>query len=281
MGAYLAEIDAAIELAISAGRVVLEKRGKAAVKTKAGGEPVTEADLAANHLIVEGLKARFPDDAILSEETVSDDSRLKASRVWIIDPIDGTREYIEGTDDFAVQIGLCVDGEPVAGVVNQAAAHRLYWAVAGEGAWLDDPRNGARKTRRLAVSTVGDPTRMKLTISRWHRSKKHAAIHEIVKPAELIPAGSIGVKMGLVSQGLADLYLHPSTRCAEWDTCGPDIVLRESGGAVTDFFGAPLRYNQPDPHHPIGVAASNAVSHASILKSLEPTVRGFGFAPRG
>ena len=277
---FAAEIDAALELAVSAGRVVMEKRGRAAVKQKAGGEPVTEADLAANQIIVEGLASRFPADAILSEETVSDDSRLRASRVWIIDPIDGTREYIEGTEDFAVQIGLCVDGVPVVGVVNQAAAHRLYWAVAGEGAWLDDPRNTARKTRRLAVSSVSDPTKMKLTISRWHRSKKHAAIQEIVKPAELIPAGSIGVKMGLVAQAKADLYLHPSTRCAEWDTCGPDIVLREAGGAVTDFFGAPLRYNQPDPHHPIGVAASNAIAHASILKSHESTVRGFGFVPQ-
>ena len=274
------ETDAAIELAVAAGRLVLEKRGKAAVTHKAGGEPVTEADLAANHMIVDGLHARFPDDAILSEELVSDPVRLKTSRVWIIDPIDGTREYIDGTDDFAVQIGLAIDGNPVLGVVNQVARHRLFWGVAGQGAWLDDPRTDARRTRRLAVTSVADPTAMRLTLSRWHRSKKHAAIQAVVRPLSLLPAGSIGVKMGLVANADADLYLHPSTGCAEWDTCGPHVVLREAGGSVTDFFGQPLLYNQPDPHHPLGVAASNGAAHAEILRMLEPTVRGFGFVPR-
>jgi 3'(2'), 5'-bisphosphate nucleotidase len=274
------EIDAAIELAVAAGRVVLERRGKAAVTHKAGGEPVTEADLAANRIIVDGLHARFPSDAILSEELVSDPIRLKSKRVWIIDPIDGTREYIDGTDDFAVQIGLAVDGVPVIGVVNQVAKHRLFAGVAGQGAWLDDPRTTARRTRRLTVTKVTDPTQMRLTVSRWHRSKKHTAIQDVIRPGGVIPAGSIGVKMGLVANAEADLYLHPSTRCAEWDTCGPDLILREAGGSVTDFFGKPLLYNQPDPHHPLGVAASNGAAHTQILQLLEPTVRGFGFVPR-
>lgn len=275
------ELDAALELAISAGKIVLEKRGTAEVTKKAGGEPVTEADLAANRLIVAGLHDRFPQDAVLSEELVSDPVRLKARRVWIIDPIDGTREYIDGTTDFAVQIGLSIDGVPVLGAVNQAATHRLFWSVLGQGAWLDDPRTTARRTRRLQVTAVTDPAQMRLTVSRWHRSKKHTAIQDIVRPREVIPAGSIGVKMGLVSNAEADLYLHPSTRCAEWDTCGPDAILREAGGSVTDFFGMPLLYNQPDPHHALGVAASNGAAHAAILRMLDQTVRNFGFLPRG
>jgi len=166
------EIEVALSLAVTAGKVVLEKRGTAAVTKKAGGEPVTEADLAANRIIVEGLQARFPADAILSEELVSDPVRLKAKRVWIIDPIDGTREYIDGTHDVAVQIGLAISGVPVLGVVNQAATHRLFWSVLGQGAWLDDPRTTPRRTKRLKVTSEKNPTQMRLTVSRWHRSKK-------------------------------------------------------------------------------------------------------------
>ena len=276
------EMEVALELAVSAGRIVLDKRGSASVTQKAGGEPVTEADLAANHLIADGLHARFPEDAVLSEELVSDASRLGKSRVWIVDPIDGTREYIDGTEDFAVQIGLAIDGVAVLGVVNQAAANRLFWAATGDGAWLGDPRagTGGRKGTRLAVTSISEPREMRLTVSRWHRTKKHTAIHDVLKPKEIVPAGSIGVKMGLVAMGRVDCYLHPSSKTAEWDTCGPDVIVREAGGAVTDFFGQPLLYNKPDPHHPEGVAVSNGPAHARLLSMLDETVRGFGFTPR-
>lgn len=274
------EIEVALELAIAAGEVVLAKRGKASVKQKAGGEPVTEADLAANHLIVDGLQAKFPGDFVLSEELAADPKRLQASRVWIVDPIDGTREYIDGTADFAVQIGLAIDGVTVAGVVNQVAQHRLFWATQGGGAFLDDPRRSDRRTRRLSVTSTADPHEMKLTVSRWHRSKKHEAIQKVLRPKAVVPAGSIGVKMGLVAMGAVDCYLHPSNKTAEWDTSAPDVILREAGGVVTDFFGAPLLYNKPEPHHPQGVAATNGKAHAAILASLDTTVRGFGFTPR-
>lgn len=273
------ELETAIQLARAAGDAVMNVRGTAEVTMKAGGEPVTAADLAANHIIVDGLKSAFPRDCVLSEELVSDPVRLKASRVWIVDPIDGTREYIDGTDDFAVQIGLAVDGVPVLGVVNQVAASRLYLAVAGGGAFLADPAKPKHR-ERIRVSGVDDPRGMRLTVSRFHKSRKHGALQAIVKPKQIVPAGSIGVKMGLVARGVVDLYLHPSHQTAEWDTCGPDVILREAGGAVTDFFGQPLLYNKPDPHHPQGVAASNGAIHTQILAMVEETVRGFGFAPR-
>jgi 3'-phosphoadenosine 5'-phosphosulfate (PAPS) 3'-phosphatase len=85
---------------------------------------------------------------------------------------------------------------------------------------------------------------MKLTVSRWHKTKKHIAIQDVLRPKSVVPAGSIGVKMGLVAMGAVDCYLHPSTKTAEWDTSAPDVILREAGGAVTDFFGAPLLYNK-------------------------------------
>lgn len=273
------ELATALALAEAAAVPVMKLRGVAKQSAKAGGEPVTEADHAANAIILDGLRAAFPEDAILSEETPSDPMRLRASRVWIIDPIDGTREFIEGTDDFAVQIGLAIDGEIAVGVVYQCAAGRLFSAARGAGAFVEDPAKTGRARRRLVVSTVTDPADMRMTLSRWHRSKKHEVLRDVVRPKSLIPAGSIGVKMGLVALDLADVYFQPSKAVSEWDTAGPDVILREAGGAVTDLFGAPLRYNKPEPKHPQGVFASNGAAHAALVKLIDPTVRKLGFEP--
>lgn len=271
------ELSVAVELAETAGRAVMAMRGKAAVRKKAGGEPVTEADLEANRIILEGLAKEFPRDAILSEETPSDPMRRKNDRVWIVDPIDGTREFIDGTADFAVQIGLAIEGVPVLGVVYQVARRRLYLASEGQGAFVEDPETRGRARRALVTGGETVPSNMTMTVSRFHRTKKNDAIIAAVKPIAIVPAGSIGVKMGLVSMGKVDLYLHPSKLCAEWDTCGPAAILIEAGGAVTDFFGAPLRYNEIDPHHPRGIAASNGKAHDAVLGIVAPILGTLGF----
>ena len=273
------ELAVAVALAEEAGRIVMAHRGTAKISAKAGGEPVTEADLAANDVITRGLEKSFPQVPILSEETPADPKRHGAERIWVIDPIDGTREYISGTEDFAIQIGIAERGRSVLGVVYQVAKRRLYWSVEGEGAWLDDPGVEGRARQRLKVTDVADPHQMRMVLSRWHRSKKHTAIAEAVKPARLKPAGSIGVKMCMIALGKAELYLHPSRGTSEWDTCAPDVILREAGGAVTDMFGAPLRYDREIPLHPAGLACSNGKAHAAILATIDPVVRGFGFAP--
>ena len=128
---YERERDTAIEIARRAGAAVLELYAKQIhVEYKHAKEPVTEADLASNEVIVSALRASFPDDAILSEEAKDSDERLAASRVWVIDPIDGTKEYIDRNGQFAIMIGLAVDGEAVVGVVFQPVTGRL-WAAAG------------------------------------------------------------------------------------------------------------------------------------------------------
>ncbi len=272
-----AERRLAVALAEEAGRAVMAARGTAAVTHKPDGDPVTAADLAANRIIEAGIRARFPGDGILSEETADDSARLGRSRVWIVDPIDGTKEYIDGTDDFAVQIGLCVDGRPRLGVVHQVARSRLFVAVEGEGAVLEDPAAPDRAPRRLRVGAEDDPGRMRMTVSRWHRTKRLEALTRELKPASLLPAGSIGVKVGLVADGTADLYLHPSRKTAEWDTCAPSVVIHEAGGLLTDLFGEPLLYNRPSPIHPRGLIATNPRALPVVVKRIAEVAAGFGF----
>lgn len=272
------ELEVAKRLAVQAGREAAALRAAHTVTHKAGGDPVTNADIAANEIILEGLSQAFPGEAILSEETPSDPKRLTAGRVWIIDPIDGTKEYITGTGDWAVQIGLAEAGLSVLGVVNQVEKKRLFSGFSGGGAFVEEPDSGKNR-RKLQTSRERDPFHMRMTASRWHRSKKFAALQALLKPVDVISAGGIGVKMGLLALAEVDLYLHPSRGCSEWDSCAPNIVLREAGGEVTDLFGAPLRYNGETPLHQAGIACSNGAVHGQILALIEETVRGFGFAP--
>jgi 3'(2'), 5'-bisphosphate nucleotidase len=118
---------------------------------------------------------------------------------------------------------------------------------------------------------------MRMTVSRWHRTRKVEALCAVVRPRTLLPAGSVGVKVGLVAEGAADLYLHPSRKTAEWDTCAPAAVLLGAGGTLTDLFGAPLRYNQPDPMHPRGLVATNPDALPVVLERIAGVAATFGF----
>lgn len=273
------ELEFAIRLAERAGEAILAVRKTAKVNMKAGGEPVTEADLAANEIIVEGLKERFPHDAILSEETADAASRLDVGRLWIIDPIDGTKEFIAGTDDFAVHIALAVGGEAVMGVVFQVAKRRLFHAVKGHGAHLTDVSVRTRDTKPLRVSRNADADHMRLTVSRFHRSRKLSAMMHALAPKEIVPAGGVGIKMALVAKGSVDCYLHPSRAVHEWDTCAPAILVREAGGLVTDMFGGPIRYNAAEPVHKNGIAATNGICHAAVLEKVRTALAAVDYLP--
>src|SRR4051812_31702947 len=142
--AYEAELAAARAIALAAADVVRSYAGRTfRIDSKPGDEPVTEADHAANALIVARLAAAFPQDGILSEELPDDGSRKHARRVWMVDPIDGTRDFILGDSGFCVMIGLCIDGRPILGVVSQPSTGKTYSGVVGRGAWLDTS-DGAR-----------------------------------------------------------------------------------------------------------------------------------------
>ncbi len=273
------EHEFAMRLAEEAGEAILAVRKTAKVKTKAGGEPVTEADIAANEIIVGGLKKRFPHDAILSEETVDDASRLDVERLWIIDPIDGTKEFIHGTDDFAVHIALAVGGEAVLGIVYQVAKRRVFHAVKGKGAHLTDVSVRTRDTRPLHVSRNADPDHMRLTISRFHGGRKLTAMRHALAPKETITAGGVGIKMALVAKGSVDCYLHPSRAVHEWDTCAPSILVTEAGGTVTDIFGGPIRFNSREPIHVNGIAATNGKCHAAVLAKVRSALAAVDYLP--
>jgi 3'(2'), 5'-bisphosphate nucleotidase len=256
------ELDVAKQLAVAAGGILLNyyQRG-VSIDWKAPGDPVTAADRDASQFIVGNLKLEFPTHAILCEEEPDDLVRLERSHVWMIDPMDGTREFIEHREEFAVQIGLVIQGIPVLGVVYQPTTRKLYYAAQGLGAFLET--DGAPTPLHVSPERVA--SRMIIAESRSHRSARVGAIRERLGIRESILTGSVGLKIGIVCEGRAHLYVHTGHRTHLWDTCGPEAILREAGGRMTDVSNNPLRYDTPEVKNLHGIIATNSVIHDRVV----------------
>src|SRR6266542_2653559 len=277
---YSEELRVALEVAGEAGAAILEfYRGPLQIEQKYSRdvrEPVTQADLVANRLIVERLRQDFPGDGILAEESEDTSHRLDKRRVWMVDPLDGTNGFIDGNGDFAVQIGLAEDGQCVLGVVYQPLTGLLYHAVRGRGAWITRPDLGSE---RAGVSDQKELSLMRLAASRSHRSPRMDKVVDALRVKEEVRRGSVGIKVGLIVEQQCDLYVHLSPRTKQWDTCAPEIILTEAGGLLTDLFGGPLRYNSPEVQNRNGIVASNRIAHEQIIEVLAPLLARFGRTP--
>jgi len=274
---YDQELQTAVELARAAGAAILDLyEGPIRVEQKNYDndvEPVTQADRIANEMIVTGLKRVFPDDGILAEESVDTKRRLQKSRVWMVDPLDGTNGFIDGNGDFAVQIGLTEEGQCVLGVVYQPLTGVLYRAVRGKGTWIERPQF---EPERAHVSDKTDLATMRLAASRSHRSPRMNKVIERFGFREEVQRGSVGIKVGLLIEQQCDLYIHLSGRTKQWDTCAPEVILTEAGGRITDLFGYPLNYNVPDVQNRNGLVSSNGAAHDQIIATLAPLLNEFG-----
>src|SRR5688572_21959109 len=277
MNNYQRALEVAIDLARVAGTSILEQYEEPLrveqKKNENDVEPVTQADRIANELIVNGLKHEFPSDGILAEESVDTERRLKKSRVWMVDPLDGTNGFIDGNGDFAVQIGLAEDGQCVLGIVYQPLPGVLYRAVRGYGTWIERPKF---EPQRATVSKKRALSEMRLAASRSHRSPRMNKVVTQFGFKEEVQRGSVGIKIGLLIEQQCDVYIHLSSRTKQWDTCAPEVILSEAGGRLTDLFGYPLNYNVPDVQNRNGLVASNSASHDHIIATLAPLLDEFG-----
>ncbi len=259
------ELQTVKDLAEAAGAILLEYYGKSIpVQWKDHGSPVTVADQAASRFITRELKERFPDDAVLSEEEKDDASRLSASRVWFVDPMDGTTEFVADRDEFAVMIGLAIEGKPTLGVVYQATEKKLYYAAMGTGAFLDHA--GAHYPLRVSPET--DPSRIVMAISRSHPSARVQRLRDLLHLQSTLPFGSAGLKVGKICEGIAHLYVTLGAGTSQWDTCAPQAILHEAGGRMTDVYDNPLQYNTADPRNRNGMVASNGVIHERVIQAI-------------
>jgi len=222
----MTDAQLAAHLAEVAGQILLAVRGAKVLSDKALG---VAGDAVANQFLVHALRQQRPDDGLLSEESRDTGERLEKSRVWIIDPVDGTREYGEERSDWAVHVGLAIDGAPVIG------------AVALPGA------NAVLRTDRLAELPPA-PDRLRMLVSRSRPAPEATEVAARIG-AELVPMGSAGAKAMAVIRGEADIYLHSGGQY-EWDSCAPAAVALAHGLHVSRIDGSPLVYNQADVYMP-------------------------------
>jgi 3'(2'), 5'-bisphosphate nucleotidase len=220
------DAELAAMLASEAGKLLLDVRASGQFEGKALGKA---GDEAANRYLVEAIRAQRPDDGLLSEESQCDGTRLNKSRVWIVDPVDGTREYGEGRSDWAVHVALVSDGVPIIGAV----------ALPG----LDEVlRSDLPKTVPPAPDTL------RLVVSRTRPAAEAIAVADALG-AELVPMGSAGAKAMSIIRGEADIYLHSGGQY-EWDSCAPVAVALAHGLHCSRIDGSPLIYNQADVYMP-------------------------------
>ncbi len=224
--AGMTDADLAAHLAEVAGRILLEVRQSGLF----GGKSLGKAgDETANQFLVHALREQRPDDGLLSEEEKDNAERLAKGRVWIVDPVDGTREYGEERTDWAVHVGLTIDGVPEIGAV----------ALPGLGLVL--------RTDQVTPLPPA-PEKLRMVVSRTRPAKEAVAVAEKLG-AELVPMGSAGAKAMAVIRGEADIYLHTGGQY-EWDSCAPAAVALAYGLHASRVDGSPLVYNQRDVYMP-------------------------------
>lgn len=259
MGVWGAELAAARAAAAAAAAVAARMQAGIATRAKDDGSPVTDADLAADAAVRGVLADAFPRDAMLSEEAADGPARLAARRVWIVDPIDGTREFAAGGTGWAVQVALVADGRLVLGVLAMPAIGRLLWGVVGEGAGIVD----AAGERPLAPVRGGDV----LVASDSRRNRESLVrIRAALSEFACITSTSVGVKVDRLLAGEASLYPH-ARDIYEWDAAAPAAVLIAAGGTATALSGAELAWNTPAARCP-GLLFTVRDDHRSLADRL-------------
>ncbi len=244
---------------IGAGRTIeAVRRAGFAVHEKGGTGPVTQADREAYSLLRSLLVDIIP-AGWLSEETADVSDRRSLDRLWIVDPLDGTKEFVKGIAEYTVAVALVENGEPVLGVVHNPATGDTFWAVKGSGAFRNEERIQVAEGRRLLAS----------------RSEVEEGEFEgFVLDWEIIPVGSIQYKLALIAAGEAGVTLSRGPK-HEWDVCAGALIVAEAGGVVTDAFGGALRYNQRLPKVR-GVIAAAPEAHRRALDRCRPSGRRRG-----
>lgn len=234
--------EGVIDIARQAAAAILDVYGGAfEVESKPDDSPVTGADMAAHHVIVDGLRALTPEIPVLSEESaheVTAARRLGWSRLWLVDPLDGTREFVKRNGEFSVNIALIEDGVATFGVIQQPVTGKLWFGAPGRGAWL---RDGSHE-RALRAGGPGGDGPLRVAASRSHRDGRTEALMQRIGAIEPVALGS-SLKFCWLAEGRMDVYprFGPTS---EWDTAAGQAILEGAGGIVVDPRGRPFRYNQ-------------------------------------
>ncbi|MBD2775035.1 3'(2'),5'-bisphosphate nucleotidase CysQ family protein [Iningainema tapete] len=233
-------------------------------------DPVTAADLAVSQFILQKLQAALGDEdfGYISEETYTSSQNPAPTWVWIIDPLDGTRDFIEKTGEYAIHIALVKEKRPVLAVVAVPEAQKLYYATKGGGTFVE---TRDRNINSLQVSSHKPVEDLTLVVSRSHRNQRLDYLLQHLPCQNQKAVGSVGCKIATIVEKQADVYISLSGKSApkDWDIAAPELILTEAGGKFTHFDGTPLQYNTGDVNQWGGILASNGQFHEMLCQEAE------------
>jgi 3'(2'), 5'-bisphosphate nucleotidase len=264
---YEKELYAALEAVDKASKAVKKQYADFQAIPDAPASIATDADREAQEIILQHLRGIFPADAFCAEEatpTLADAPRT-GRRLWVVDPIDGTRGFARKNGEFSVMVGFVEDGTTCVGVVGEPAKDRLTYAVRGAGCWK---RDGGAKPVRCQVGDVSDLSKSTLTQSRSRDPGVPTGHVQAIGPQRVVETYSAGVKLALVARGEVDMYVNTYLAFHDWDICAGHILVAEAGGTVTGLAGETLVYGQEGAWQRHGLLASNGKVHAAALEAI-------------
>jgi len=257
------ELEIAIDAAIQAGNKILEiYQGQINSQTKSDDSPITEADLKSNE-IIKSILSRTS-HMVLSEEDKDDQKRLSEETIWIVDPLDGTSDFIDKTGEFTVMIALVKKGKPVLGVINWPTENTIFAAQKDKGAF----RYSNGKWEKISVTQISDLAKCRTVGSRHHLSEKEK---KFIKNLGITDFTSIGssLKVGKISSGEAEAYITFTNKMKEWDSAASYCIVNEAGGRMSDMFGNDIHYNNKVVNHKNGILVTNGIIHDKIVEEFK------------
>ena len=231
------------------------------VEKKDDNSPITKADLESNKIIKESLlQTKIP---ILSEEDADDKSRTDSDKVWIVDPLDGTQDFVNKTGEFTVMVGLVENHVPIMGLVYWPTEKKLFFAEKGLGAFCHDSEGWAK----ISVRGVEEVAESLALVSRHHLSDKEKKMLEYLKIKNTATIGS-SLKVMEIASGRADIYLTSTNKMKQWDTAASHCIISEAGGKMTDISGNDLIYNTESVNHENGLLVTNGLIHERVVSRI-------------
>jgi 3'(2'), 5'-bisphosphate nucleotidase len=266
--AHERELEAALEAARQAGRVVLDAYRQFQAIPDAPIDISTEADRQAQETILSYLRKRFAGDALCAEEQTPALVGVPSvgPRLWVVDPIDGTRGFARKNGEFSVMIAFVENSQLAVGVVLEPSKGRCTYAARGGGCWRHDEESDPVPCR---VSDTKELAKAVMVQSHSRDPKVPSRMAKAVRPAQVVETYSAGIKLALVARGEVDLYVNDYTQFHDWDIAAGHLLVTEAGGTVTGLHGEGLRYGLPEAWQRFGLLGSNGHVHAEALQRLE------------
>ena len=257
----LPELEKIIDGMVKAGEKVLEVyETDFSTEKKDDDSPITQADIESNKILKEVLGEIGI--AILSEEDIDDKKRLSEEKIWIIDPLDGTTDFVNKTGEFTVMVGLVENHKSVLGLIYWPIKKKMYLAEAGKGAFCHDG-----EWKKIEVSVMSEIQNCHALVSRHHLSEKEKKLLDEMEISVVTNIGS-SLKVTEIASGDAEIYLTTTNKMKQWDTCASNCIISEAGGKMTDISGNELSYNTESVNHENGILVTNGLIHQDALDTI-------------